>query len=144
MQEVRTDIEINAPPEKIWEVLIDFERYDEWNPVMEIEGSPTEGTRLDLTLTYPNQSPTKIRPKVATVNEPSEFRWEGQLFIPHLYDVEHKFVLESFDQGTRTRFIHSESFRGIAVRLINRIMGADIQEGFEQMNASLKQRVEAT
>lgn len=32
MKELRTEIEIKAPPEKVWEILTDLARYPEWNP----------------------------------------------------------------------------------------------------------------
>ena len=32
MKEIHTEIEINAPAEKIWKVLTDFAAYPEWNP----------------------------------------------------------------------------------------------------------------
>ena len=32
MKELKTTIEINASPAKVWEVLLDFEKYPDWNP----------------------------------------------------------------------------------------------------------------
>jgi uncharacterized membrane protein len=32
MKEIHTEIEINAPAEKVWRVLTDFAAYPEWNP----------------------------------------------------------------------------------------------------------------
>ena len=34
MKELRSHIEIDAPPEEVWRVLVDLERYHEWNPFM--------------------------------------------------------------------------------------------------------------
>ena len=31
---IRTEIEISAPPERVWEVLVDFPGYAGWNPFM--------------------------------------------------------------------------------------------------------------
>ena len=35
MREFRTEIEINATPDKVWDVLMDFDSYPEWNPFMQ-------------------------------------------------------------------------------------------------------------
>jgi uncharacterized protein YndB with AHSA1/START domain len=32
MRELRDEIEIEATPERVWEILTDFAAYPEWNP----------------------------------------------------------------------------------------------------------------
>jgi uncharacterized protein YndB with AHSA1/START domain len=32
MRELGTEVEIAAPPERIWEILTDFAAYPDWNP----------------------------------------------------------------------------------------------------------------
>ena len=36
MIKVRTEIEIEAPANIVWQILTDFERYDEWNPFIRL------------------------------------------------------------------------------------------------------------
>ena len=44
MRQLFTEIEINAPVEKVWTILSDFEKYPDWNPfVKSIEGEIKEG-----------------------------------------------------------------------------------------------------
>jgi len=35
MKEIKTEIIINTKPEKVWEVLTDFENYPTWNPFIQ-------------------------------------------------------------------------------------------------------------
>jgi hypothetical protein len=142
MDEIITEIEINAPPQAVWDVLTDFEGYDEWNPVMEISGNPTEGDRLTMVLTLPDRKPQPFKPKVLVADEPAEFRWQGRLFVPGLYDGEHWFDLTPLEEGRRTRLTHAETFRGVLVGFINRRIGTEVETAFEEMNAALKARVE--
>ncbi|ELY55597.1 hypothetical protein C491_15542 [Natronococcus amylolyticus DSM 10524] len=143
MDEIVTEIEIDASPDAVWTVLTDFASYPEWNPVLEIDGEPTEGERLEVTTVYENTRPMTFRPTVLVANEPTEFRWQGRLFVPGLYDGEHRFVLTTSDDGERTRLTHAETFRGALVGFINRRIGDDVETGFKQMNEALKQRVES-
>jgi hypothetical protein len=143
MDEIVTEIEIDASPDAVWAVLTDFASYPEWNPVLEIDGEPTESERLEVTAGYENTRPMTFRPTVLVANEPTEFRWQGRLFVPGLYDGEHRFVLTALDDGERTRLIHAETFRGALVGFINRRIGDDVETGFKQMNEALKQRVES-
>ena len=42
--EIETKIRINASPKQVWDVLIDFERYPEWNPfIKSIKGIAIKG-----------------------------------------------------------------------------------------------------
>lgn len=38
MPEILLEIDLAAPPERVWAVLTDFARYPEWNPYQTIEG----------------------------------------------------------------------------------------------------------
>jgi uncharacterized protein YndB with AHSA1/START domain len=45
--ELRTSIDIAAPPERVWEVLTQLAAYPEWNPfIVRAEGTVAVGERL--------------------------------------------------------------------------------------------------
>lgn len=142
MDEIVTTIEIEASPQEVWDVLTDFEAFNQWNPSMEITGTLRKGERLNVVLTLPEQKPQPFQPKVLIADEPTELRWQGRLFVPGLYDGEHRFELEALDDGDRTRLTHAETFRGMLVGFINRRIGEAVRIGFERMNEALKRRVE--
>lgn len=144
MDEIVTRIEIDASPEAVWSVLTDFEAYPEWNPVLDVDGEAVEGERLDVTTDYENTRPMTFRPTVLVVDEPTELRWQGRLFVPGLYDGEHRFMLTPVDDAQRTRLTHAETFRGVLVGFINRRIGDAVEAGFDRMNDALKNRVEDT
>jgi hypothetical protein len=39
---IDTNVDIDAPKEAVWGVLIDVPRYSEWNPSMRIDGTPED------------------------------------------------------------------------------------------------------
>ena len=48
---ITTEIIINAPREKVWEILTDFDNYKNWNPfVIKSTGKAVVGTRLVNTI----------------------------------------------------------------------------------------------
>lgn len=144
MEELITEVTIDAPPAEVWTVLTTFERYPEWNPSIHIEGDAVPGERLEVTFTYGGQTPATVRPKVLVADEPWEFRWRGRLFVSGLYDAEHRFLLRPLDGGERTHLTHAETFRGLLAGLVNRRLGSDLRTGFVEMNERLKRRVETS
>ncbi|MFC5365741.1 SRPBCC domain-containing protein [Salinirubrum litoreum] len=142
MHEITTSIDVNAAPEVVWQVLTDFDSYDEWNPFMRIVGRANEGAHVVVELRPPNRRATTFRPELVTVAKPRELRWLGHLWMAGLFDGEHAFRIEELEDGT-SRVHHSEEFAGLLAGLILRLGREDFEAGFEQMNAALKERAEA-
>ncbi|RJE71560.1 SRPBCC domain-containing protein [Reichenbachiella sp. MSK19-1] len=135
--EIKSQIDIHASADKIWEVLMDFDSYPEWNPlVREISGKAEEGQRIKVVL-----SEMTFKPDVLAVSEKREFRWRGKLGVRGLFDGEHYFVLEPTDKNN-TRLIHGESFSGLLVAVLKKKLETGTLDGFKAMNESLKKRVE--
>ena len=135
--ELRTQIMIKAKPEKVWEVLMDFEKYAEWNPfILSIMGKAAVGEKLNVHI-----QGMKFRPKVKKLALGQNFVWLGHLLFPGIFDGRHSFELEEQADGS-THFIHSESFKGILVPLFKKQLMNQTQAGFEAMNEALKARVE--
>ena len=142
MREIETTVEIDAPPAAVWRVLTDFPTYGEWNPfIPTIAGNVQVGERLTVRLEPPGGKGMTIKPTVLAAEPDRELRWKGRLVVPGLFDGEHTFRIEPID-GQRSRFVHGERFTGILVGFVKGILGKT-EAGFEQMNAALKQRVEA-
>ncbi|KAB1186975.1 MULTISPECIES: SRPBCC domain-containing protein [Haloferax] len=142
-RKLTTSTEIDAPPERVWDVLVDFDRYDEWNPFMRIAGRANMGATLVVRLMPPGGRESVFEPDVIRYEKHREFGWLGHLFVPGLFDGEHQFRLEPLDGGTRTRFEHVETFSGVLAGLTLRFIGDETKAGFEAMNEALKIRVEA-
>ena len=137
-KEIKTEILINAQPEKIWNILMDFEKYPDWNPfIKSIKGKPLEGAKLSVRLEPPDAMGMTLKPKVLAAKDKKEFRWLGHLFIPGLFDGEHIFELNDNSDGTTT-FVQREIFRGILVQLFKKMLDDNTLRGFEMMNQQLK------
>jgi len=136
-KEIITEINIDATPEKVWQVLTDFDNYPNWNPfVSKLTGEVKEGNTIKVSLPGMN-----FKPKVLAFDEPKEFRWLGHLFIKGIFDGEHMFMIKNNPDGTVT-FQHGEKFRGILVPLFSKMLDTKTVQGFKKMNEKLKQLCE--
>jgi hypothetical protein len=137
--EIRTETEIAASPDEVWRVLTDFPSYPEWSPfIRKIEGQPVVGETLDVEMQPLHmESSQNYSPEVLVVNENEELRWIGKLLLPGIFDGEHYFRIEA--DGSGSRFVHGENFRGILLAVID---VNDFVPSFEATNEALKQRAE--
>jgi hypothetical protein len=142
MKELYAEIEIEASPAQVWQLLTDFSRLPEWNPFMQqASGKLVQGEKMEVQLQPPDSPGAKIKPTLLKVEPNRELRWLGHLVIPGLFDGEHIFTIEPLDEE-RVKFVQREEFTGILASLMLRLIGENTRRGFEQMNQALKTTVE--
>lgn len=85
---IETKINIESNTKSIWQELINFEEYKNWNPaIYEVSGVLNEGEILKIVVKI-NGSTMVFKPKILKYKENIELRWLGKLFIP-------KYLMES-------------------------------------------------
>lgn len=137
-KEIKTQITIEATPDRVWEVLTDFEKYSGWNPfIKSIQGKVQTGEKIIVRLEPPGAKGMTFKPKVLVFETNNQFKWIGHLFFPGLFDGEHRFELIDNGDGTTT-FIQAEKFKGILVRMLSKMLDGSTLNGFKAMNERLK------
>lgn len=141
--EIRTETQIDAPAERVWAILTDFDAYPSWNPFMRrISGEARRGRTLYVRSEPPGTRPITIRATVLNVEPQRELRWLGRVLLPGLFDGEHVLEIERLDGGS-VRFVQRERVIGLAVPILQRFVEAHLRAGFEAMNEALKVRAES-
>jgi len=139
---LRTEIDINASGERVWRVLTDFSAYGEWNPfITSISGEVRRGARLKVRVQPSGGRGMTFRPTVLAADRNRELRWVGRLLFPGIFDGEHAFLITPLENG-RVRLRQQETFRGLLVPLLRRLLDGQTRAGFEAMNRALKERAE--
>ena len=138
-KQISTEVLLPASPDVVWAVLVDTERYSEWNPfIIASEGEVLEGARIINTMRLEPGREMEFRPKILVARPDQELRWIGRTFIPGIFDGEHYFLLEP--QDGQTRMVHGEKFSGVALWFMD---VAPFKENFVDMNEALRARLEA-
>lgn len=141
MKELRAEIQIIASSTRVWNILTDFEKYEQWNPfINRIIGQPRTGSRIKIHLQTPGGKNRQYEPIVTKVEQGRELRWIGRSM---LLTGEHIFVIEEKQTDT-VLFIQREIFDGLLTTFFGRSMHEDIEAGFNEMNKALKERAERT
>jgi hypothetical protein len=137
---VRTEITIDAPRSTVFGVLVDFDRYPDWNPYhVRVAGAPRVGAELAVRVRRPDGKTVDVpHVSVLRLRPDTELTWGGG---PRgVFRGEHVFRLEDTPSGG-TRLIHTEDFTGLFVGFAD--LPADVlTEGYNGMNAALKAYIE--
>ena len=142
MKSLHATVEIDAPPERVWQIIGDFGRYADWNPfIVRAAGEPRVGERLDVTIAAPGMKPVSFRPRVLNLEPGRLIRWKGEFKLPGLFDGRHALIVDPLDGG-RSRFTTHEDVTGILLPFAGKVMSAS-QQGFELMARAVKERAEA-
>jgi hypothetical protein len=141
-KQLHAEVEIQAPADRVWEVLTDLAAYPEWNPfIVQAAGETVPGSHLELHMRLSGRRPTTIRPEVLEADPARRLRWLGRLLVPGLFDGEHSFTLHPTAPGS-TRLAQHEEFRGLLAPLVLALIAKPTLAAFQQMNEALKARVE--
>jgi hypothetical protein len=143
MHEVRTEIEIEATPERVWGILLDFPSHSQWNPfVRSIKGVAKVGDRLTVFIQPKGGKGMTFHPAVLTVIPNAELRWLGHFFLRGIFDGEHYFQIMQLAPH-RVRFVQGERFSGVLVPFAKWSLDSGTKAGFVAMNQALRSRAEA-
>lgn len=140
MKELKTEIIINAPRQKVWQALTNFVEYPAWNSfIISIEGLAAGGAILKTQMLL-NGKKHRFAPVITKLKEGEQLEWLGKLPL-NLFYGNHYFYLESLQPG-QTRLLHGERFSGLLSGMLLKKIGEDTLRGFQGMNRALKQRAE--
>jgi hypothetical protein len=139
---VDAQIDIDALPAQVWDVLTDFPTYTIWNPYIypvKLNGNLEPGATLDVTLHFGGKV-INYQPTITVVRPNEELGLKGRAYITGIFDRQLQFKLEPL--GTdRTHFTSHEVFTGLLIPVYRGLVG-DAQHGLTEMIEALKDRVE--
>ncbi len=138
----RTTFPIAASSEVVWGVLVDFERYPEWNPSLpSIAGDVRVGSAVSLTLGMPGRPSPKVKAELTEVVAQQRLAWHGNAGADWLFAGDRRFIIEPA-AGDTVRFTHVEEVRGLLFPLFRAVMGSAIRRHHDDLNTALTRRAE--
>lgn len=141
--EVRHEITLDAPVERVWKMIIDFEHYSQWNTQLSyLGGKVVLNEKLHLKLAVEGATPYEFKPIVSQWKERQVFGWIAITGLPRVFDGEHFFELTDLKNG-KTLLINREEYRGILSLVMQQLpMMKLAPKGFQKMNMEFKAYVE--
>jgi hypothetical protein len=142
LKEIKTELEIMASSERVWQVLTDFPNYSKWNPVMvQVKGEAKVRTKLGIHLRTRGGKNRIYKPTITKVQPNRELRWFGKSLFPGMLNGERIFTIHSLGINN-VRFFHIQIFTGLGVYVAGSRLDRDIRDTLNEMNVALKKQVE--
>lgn len=147
------ECEINAPIEKVWELMVGIGNYQLWNPfVVRVESNqskPAVGVMMDFTVRFPGDESTTRSKELVTRFSPPQTKdgvitatWEydyaslpskiGMIKATRIQQITQK-------EGEPTRYFSQEKFSGWGVSFVPI---DNVQAGFDAQTEALKKAAE--
>jgi len=144
MTTFRSEIIINAPAAKVWELLTNFSSYAAWNPfLVTIKGDAVVGAPLTITAKLSRLPSLTFDATIRMCESPTKLGWDA-IFLKGVFEAFHHFAID--DEGKagecQCRFIHTEEFSGIFSNVVLFVLESKFKQGYGAMNEALKKVAE--
>ena len=143
MQEIKTEIDISAPPAKVWSIITDINGWQQWSPIINAsQGDASIGSKLSITMMgkEAGKDGPKYNPVITELKQASYFRWRAHMLAGFIFTNDKVFELE--ETATGTRLIHTEMFKGLLAPIFCGQMEKGVPPMLHAMNNALKELAE--
>lgn len=142
MNEINTEIIINAPKKIIWDIITDFSSYPEWNPfIVKIFGKAEPGENI-LFFVKTEAPPFPIYASILEFEREKKLSWGGPGFdfLKPIISAEHIFLIEEISPS-ECRFKNYERMGGLLPNITWYLIERS-RDSYIAMNKALKLRAE--
>ena len=132
---------IPASVADVWRVLVAFDEYAQWHPILSLDGKPEQavvGAEIPGRIAGGDAADQDVTMKIVDVQAPRRLVWEGGSLDAIL--GRHSFVLTPQSDGT-TELTDSEEFFGVGAAELVPALG-QLTKDYARYGAALRARVE--
>lgn len=135
---IKRAVEIDAPPEVVWDVLVDLPRYAEWNAVTpEVVSTLRPGDPVRIRVRLGGRE-LVVTDRIAVVDPRRELAWGADWWVLR---VHRRQLLEPLPGGG-ARYVSTEAFEGLLAPVVRRVAGKALEAATEELCRVLKAQAE--
>jgi hypothetical protein len=142
MNQIDTEIIINAPKEIIWSVLTDFSAYPQWNPFIVRLWGTAQADKPILFVARINGLSIPIIASILSFDVNAKLSWGAprNAWFKPIVNPEHFCIIEEIS-ATKCKLVHGESMGGFVPRALWPVIKRS-RPAYVAMNQALKKRCE--
>lgn len=136
-------VEIDAPQSLVWDVLVDYARYPEWNPyTVRVDTTLSVGADVVLHLPDPARPGTTFTTTevMRVIDAPHHLQYDTADNLPGIFAVRDQWVEDL--GGGRSSYRTTDVFSGEYAQVAHDLQGQWVKDGFDAVAYALKARAE--
>jgi uncharacterized protein YndB with AHSA1/START domain len=136
-------VDIEAPQPFVWDVLVDYASYPEWNPyTVRVDAVLELGADVVLHLPHPDRPGELLVNKevMRVIDAPRHLQYDTADNLPGIFAVRDQWV-EHLDEG-RSSYRTTDVFSGQWAQVAFDLQGQWVKDGFDAVAHALKARAE--
>jgi len=143
MKEIKTEIEISSSRDNVWQTLMDFKKYDDWNTIISEVKAVAEVNRSIRFKINVNGNKLPITARIQRCEENCYFGWgtKSGSWMNRIIGAHHYFELHEISPE-KCKVLHGEVFYGI-IPFLTWPLIRKLKQSYEGMNRALKHQVES-
>jgi uncharacterized protein YndB with AHSA1/START domain len=137
-------VEIDAPQSLVWEVLVDYDRYPEWNPyTVRVDTRLEVGADVVLHLPHPTRPGEMITTTevMRVIDPPHHLQYDTADNLPGIFAVRDQWVEDL--GGGRSSYRTTDVFTGEHAQIAYDLQGEWVKSGFDAVAHAIKARAES-
>lgn len=137
MSEYTISIDLSQSSKKVWEVLTDFNKYNEWNTVLSMANNDQIeiGKEFNVTIYNKKGKDSKFKATALAKEVNKSFSAQQKILGKWFFTATHHFIIEETD--SKVRFVQKWELVGIISKLFKKQIFKQLAE-FKRMNDELK------
>lgn len=140
--EIEHNLEVDAPPETVWEVITDMAAYPEWNPfVLACESTLQPGDPINMTVRLGNNERGQVE-IITEYDEGKGFAYKMKSVPLGALSSYRTHRIEDLGGG-QSRYVSRFQLLGWLSPLVKAILGGKLEAGFSGMSEGVRERAQS-
>lgn len=138
MLSLHTEIILDAPLDRVSELLADTSLYPQWHPLFpQVSGELRGEAAVVVSVALPEIKPFSVRVTIKESTAGQRLCWRYSYPLPGLFSWTYRYEIEELDRG-RVKFVQDSSYAGLLAPLYHLGMKGPLQRGMLELNKAVQ------
>lgn len=138
MLKIHTEITLDAPLDRVSELLADTSLYPQWHPLFpQVSGEMRGGAVIVVTVALPGIKSFSVPATIREVTNGRRLCWRYAYRLPGLFSWTYAYEVAELERG-RVKFVQDSSYAGLLAPLYHLGMKGSLQQGMLELNKAVQ------